>query len=331
MEQYIIKGGNPLVGEVEIGGAKNAALGILAAAIMADEPVLIENLPDVNDINVMLEAIEGIGAMVQRIDRHTVKINGNTIGDFSIDYDYIKKIRASYYLLGALLGKYKRAEVALPGGCNIGSRPIDQHLKGFRALGADVDIEYGKIVAEAEELKGTHLYFDVVTVGATITAYTNGYAVYEADDTHTVLDVNRCGDYRYDFNDGTYEVVPAEVFEEVEWTVRLVMEGERRLENNRSKISRDYEEFALSCDGTDWCDAAMVDFMEAENAEMLADEELRKLYAAMRKLTERQQEVVQLYFYKGLNQYEIADELGIARRSVGDCLEGALKKIRKNF
>ena len=168
MEQYIIKGGNPLVGEVEIGGAKNTALGILAAAIMADEPVLIENLPDVNDINVMLEAIEGIGAMVQRIDRHTVKINGNTIGDFSIDYDYIKKIRASYYLLGALLGKYKRAEVALPGGCNIGSRPIDQHLKGFRALGADVDIEYGKIVAEAEELKGTHLYFDVVTVGATI-------------------------------------------------------------------------------------------------------------------------------------------------------------------
>lgn len=168
MEQYIIKGGNPLVGEVEIGGAKNAALAILAAAIMTDETVQIENLPDVNDINVMLEAIAGIGAMVQRIDRHTVKINGSTIGDFNIEYDYIKKIRASYYLLGALLGKYKRAEVALPGGCNIGSRPIDQHLKGFRALGADVDIEHGKIVAEAEQLRGTHLYFDVVSVGATI-------------------------------------------------------------------------------------------------------------------------------------------------------------------
>ena len=168
MEQYIIKGGNPLVGEVEIGGAKNAALAILAAAIMTDETVQIENLPDVNDINVMLEAIAGIGAMVQRIDRHTVKINGRTIGDFNIEYDYIKKIRASYYLLGALLGKYKRAEVALPGGCNIGSRPIDQHLKGFRALGADVDIEHGKIVAEAEQLRGTHLYFDVVSVGATI-------------------------------------------------------------------------------------------------------------------------------------------------------------------
>ena len=168
MEQYIIKGGNPLVGEVEIGGAKNAALAILAAAIMTDETVLIDNLPDVNDINVLLEAIQGIGATVQRIDRHTVKINGSAITDFNIEYDYIKKIRASYYLLGAMLGKYKRAEVALPGGCNIGSRPIDQHLKGFRALGADVDIEHGKIVAEAEQLRGTHLYFDVVSVGATI-------------------------------------------------------------------------------------------------------------------------------------------------------------------
>ena len=168
MEQYIIKGGNPLVVEVEIGGAKNAALAILAAAIMTDETVLIDNLPDVNDINVLLEAIQGIGAMVQRVDRHTVKINGSAITDFNIEYDYIKKIRASYYLLGAMLGKYKRAEVALPGGCNIGSRPIDQHLKGFRALGADVDIEHGKIVAEAEHLRGTHLYFDVVSVGATI-------------------------------------------------------------------------------------------------------------------------------------------------------------------
>lgn len=168
MEQYIIKGGSPLVGEVEIGGAKNAALAILSAAIMTDETVTIDNLPDVNDINVLLEAISGIGACVQRIDRHTVRINGSGVGDFSIEYDYIKKIRASYYLLGALLGKYHKAEVALPGGCNIGSRPIDQHLKGFRALGAEVDIEYGKIVAEAERLKGTHLYFDVVSVGATI-------------------------------------------------------------------------------------------------------------------------------------------------------------------
>lgn len=168
MEQYIIKGGSPLVGEVEIGGAKNAALAILATAIMTDETVTIENLPNVRDINVMLDAISGIGGNVERVDVHTVKINGSMINDLSVDYEYIKKIRASYYLLGALLGKYKRAEVALPGGCDIGSRPIDLHLKGFRALGASVDIQHGLISAEAEELKGTHIYLDKVSVGATI-------------------------------------------------------------------------------------------------------------------------------------------------------------------
>ena len=112
----------------------------------------------------MLEAIAGIGAQVDRIDKSTVKINGSTIGDVSVDYEYIKKIRASYYLLGALLGKYKHAEVPLPGGCNIGSRPIDQHLKGFRALGADVDIMHGAIVAKADELHGSHIFLDVVSV-----------------------------------------------------------------------------------------------------------------------------------------------------------------------
>ena len=168
MEQYVIKGGNPLVGEVDIAGAKNAALAILAAAIMTDETILIENLPDVRDINVLLEAIAKIGAHVERIDRSVVKINGSTIGELSVDYEYIKKIRASYYLLGALLGKYKHAEVPLPGGCNIGSRPIDQHLKGFRALGAKVSILHGAIVAEAKELKGSHIFMDVVSVGATI-------------------------------------------------------------------------------------------------------------------------------------------------------------------
>ena len=168
MEQYIIKGGNPLVGEVEIGGAKNAALAILATAIMTDETVTIENLPNVRDINVKLDAIAGIGGNVERVDIHTVKINGSMIQDLSVDYEYIKKIRASYYLLGALLGKYKKAEVALPGGCDIGSRPIDLHLKGFRALGARVDIRHGLISADAEELKGTHIYLDKVSVGATI-------------------------------------------------------------------------------------------------------------------------------------------------------------------
>ena len=168
MEQYVIKGGSPLVGEVEVGGAKNAALAILTAAVMTDEPVMIDNIPDVSDINVLLEAISVIGATVERIDRHTVRINGATIGSVSVDYEFIKKIRASYYLLGALLGKYKKAEVPLPGGCNIGSRPIDQHLKGFRALGANVSIRHGAIVASAENLRGAHIFLDMVSVGATI-------------------------------------------------------------------------------------------------------------------------------------------------------------------
>ena len=168
MEQYVVKGGVPLRGEVSIGGAKNAALGILAAAIMTDETVTIENVPNVRDTRVLLQAIEGIGAKVKYIYNYTVQINGGSISDLNVEYEYIRKIRASYYLLGALLGKYKESNVALPGGCNIGSRPIDQHLKGFKALGAKVNIDHGVVSAKAENLVGGHIYFDVVTVGATI-------------------------------------------------------------------------------------------------------------------------------------------------------------------
>ncbi len=166
--QYVMKGGIPLSGEVMISGAKNAALGILCAAIMTDDSVIIDNLPDVRDTNMLLEALCEIGAHVERINRHTVKICGKTIRTVRAESDNIRKIRASYYLLGALLGKYKRAEVALPGGCNIGSRPIDQHLKGFRALGASADIEFGMAVASSGHLTGGHVYLDVVSVGATI-------------------------------------------------------------------------------------------------------------------------------------------------------------------
>ena len=168
MEQYVIKGGNPLYGEVEIGGAKNAALAILAAAIMTDETVTIDNLPNVRDINVLLQAIEEIGAHVERVDIHKVKINGSFIRGVNVDNEFIRRIRASYYLIGALLGKYKHAEVALPGGCDIGSRPIELHMKGFRSMGADIDIAHGLVIARAKELKGTHIYMDKVSVGATI-------------------------------------------------------------------------------------------------------------------------------------------------------------------
>ena len=168
MEQYAIKGGNPLVGEVEIGGAKNAALPILAASVMTDETVYIENMPDVRDTNVLLCAMENIGVIVKRTDRHKVTLNASNISELVVEDENIKKIRASYYLIGALLGKYKHAEVALPGGCDIGCRAIDQHIKGFRALGADVKIEHGLIKTQAEHLRGSHIYMDVVSVGATI-------------------------------------------------------------------------------------------------------------------------------------------------------------------
>lgn len=168
MNQYLIKGGNALKGEVIIGGAKNAALGIIAAAIMTDETVTIDNLPDVRDINVLLDAMETIGVRVERIDRHAVRVTGGGIASTCVENDNIRKIRGSYYLLGALLGKYKTAQVALPGGCNIGSRPIDQHIKGFEALGAEVKIQYGLINAFAGELKGSHIFMDKVSIGATI-------------------------------------------------------------------------------------------------------------------------------------------------------------------
>lgn len=168
MERYIVKGGSPLKGEVEIYGAKNAALALIPAAILTEEPVIINNLPDVSDINVLLEAISQIGAEVERLDPHRVRITGAGVTSHQLNYDYISKIRASYYLLGALLGRFHEAEVAMPGGCEIGARPIDQHIKGFKALGANIQITNRQIFAKAEELKGSHVYFDMVTVGATI-------------------------------------------------------------------------------------------------------------------------------------------------------------------
>lgn len=157
-------------GDVVIGGAKNAALGIIAGAILTDEPVTIENLPDVSDINVLLDAIKGIGATVDRIDPHKVVICGKTINSVVVKSEVIQKIRASYYLLGALIGKKGQAQVAMPGGCDIGSRPIDQHLKGFRALGVNCD-ENEKdncIYANVANLRGNGIFLDVASVGATI-------------------------------------------------------------------------------------------------------------------------------------------------------------------
>ncbi len=168
MDQYVIKGGTPLHGEVTISGAKNSALGIVAAAALTEETVTIKNVPDIRDINVLLRAMEEIGARVDRIGAQTVRINAKNVSPLAVDSEYVRKIRGSYYLIGALLGRFNRAQVVLPGGCNIGPRPIDQHVKGFEKLGARVEMKHGMVVAEADHLKGSHIYLDMASVGATI-------------------------------------------------------------------------------------------------------------------------------------------------------------------
>ena len=168
MDQYIMKGQVPLSGEVFIAGAKNAALGIVAAAIMADEPVHVDNIPAIGDIQALIAGVKETGASVVEENKHRWMINGSTLHSVTVESGELQKIRGGYYLIGALLGKCHKAEVVMPGGCNLGARPIDQHLKGFRALGAKVEIRNGKVYAECDRLVGSHVYFDVSSVGATI-------------------------------------------------------------------------------------------------------------------------------------------------------------------
>lgn len=168
MERYLIRGGKPLIGEVTIEGAKNAGLPVLAAAIMTDDDVVINNLPDVRDIRIMIAAMQDIGVKAKWIGKGSLLVKASNVNPEVVYSDAIKQIRASYYFLGALLGKYNSAAVLLPGGCNIGSRPIDQHIKGFKSLGADVNIEHGLIRAKTNKLKSSHIFLDVVSVGATI-------------------------------------------------------------------------------------------------------------------------------------------------------------------
>ena len=168
MVKYVINGGKRLSGEVRISGAKNAAVGILAASIMTDEDIIIENIPDVWDINIMLDSIKILGANVDRIDRNTVKINSKNANVTELSDINLGMMRATYYFVGALLAKHHHAKVIFPGGCNIGARPINLHLKGFLALGANAYEEDGYIIAKAEELRGSNVYLDIPSVGATV-------------------------------------------------------------------------------------------------------------------------------------------------------------------
>ena len=168
MEKYVISGGVSLKGEVEISGAKNAAVAIIPATILSDGPCVIENIPSISDVSMIIRILYEMGAQVRMINKSTIEIDTTRITNPVVPYEMVRHMRASYYLLGALLGKFKNARVAMPGGCDFGVRPIDQHLKGFKSLGADYAIDHGMIDVHAESLIGSQIYFDMVTVGATI-------------------------------------------------------------------------------------------------------------------------------------------------------------------
>ena len=171
MNQYIINGNHPLFGEVTISGAKNAAVAIIPAALMVDGVCRIENIPQISDVTLLFSILDELGARVRVLNQHAVEIDSRHIRSTKPSVDLVRKIRASYYLIGALLGRFGQATVAMPGGCNFGVRPIDQHVKGFKALGAEVtEGNYVHAAAKAENgrLQGANVYLDVVSVGATM-------------------------------------------------------------------------------------------------------------------------------------------------------------------
>jgi len=168
LEKFIINGGKPLVGQVEISGAKNAAVAILPATVLATQPCIIENIPNISDISILIQILREMGAIVKVINKTTLYVDPSKINRYDVSYELARQLRASYYFMGALLGKFKKSEVALPGGCNFCVRPIDQHEKVFESLGATIKIESGIAKINADELKASHIFFDVVSVGATI-------------------------------------------------------------------------------------------------------------------------------------------------------------------
>ncbi len=168
MEKYIVEGGNRLHGEVEISGAKNAAVAIIPAAILAKDRCVIENVPNISDVSVLFHILRDLGAKVNYLTKNSVEIDTSYISEPVVPYESSRHLRASYYFLGAFLGRFGEAHVSPPGGCNFGVRPIDQHIKGFEALGAEITTDYGFIHANSKEMFGSHIYLDVVSVGATI-------------------------------------------------------------------------------------------------------------------------------------------------------------------
>ena len=170
MEKLVVNGKTPLKGDVIISGAKNAAVAILPATLLINGVCTIDNLPNISDVKIYCDILQDIGAKITWNNEHEITIDTTEVNSFNTPLEKTSKFRASYYLIGSLLGRFKHAQVGMPGGCNLGARPIDQHIKAFEALGAKVDVSKGKIVASAEKLVGNSIYLDVVSVGATINA-----------------------------------------------------------------------------------------------------------------------------------------------------------------
>ena len=170
MDKFVIHGGHRLTGEIEVSGAKNAAVALIPAVLLSDEPCVLENVPDISDVSISLQIMSEMGATVEYLTKTTVRISAAGLTNYCVPYESARKMRASYYFLGALLGRYGKARVSMPGGCPLGDRPIDQHLKAFAALGAKCNIEHGMVDLVADQLTGNQIYLDVVSVGATMNA-----------------------------------------------------------------------------------------------------------------------------------------------------------------
>ncbi|MDR0919331.1 MAG: UDP-N-acetylglucosamine 1-carboxyvinyltransferase, partial [Oscillospiraceae bacterium] len=168
MNKFVIKGGRPLLGEVYVSGSKNAALPIIAATVLVDEPVVLDNLPNISDVSVMLRSLEEMGATINRIDKNSVRIDTTSLRNRSVSYEMATKIRGSYYFIGSLLGQYGEAFCAQPGGCTFCDRPMEQHIKAFEVLGAECSFEEGFYTIKSDNLTGNRIEFDKITVGGTI-------------------------------------------------------------------------------------------------------------------------------------------------------------------
>lgn len=170
LDKFVIHGGHRLTGEIEVSGAKNAAVALIPAILLCDEPCVLENVPDISDVSISLHILNEMGAKVEYLDKSTIRVTATGLTNYCVPYESARRMRASYYFLGALLGRYGKARVSMPGGCPLGDRPIDQHLKAFAALGAECNIDHGMVDLVADQLVGNQIYLDVVSVGATMNA-----------------------------------------------------------------------------------------------------------------------------------------------------------------